>query len=182
MFESPLGRPGSNTRFRPWTYPSAPSSSRNDLTRGWTGWSPLISSTGAVVNTSPTRYTFPATCASAASGAARRPPVTAERNTLRFMASPGASSAPSLRAPGSPDRGRRARRALGGGSVPGGKWPSRPSAGRGAPSRRIPGIAAQTLPQACAWFLAALWAQGTSDMDQAPGVPNGVGARIPLAR
>jgi hypothetical protein len=93
------------------------------------------------------RATLIASCASAASGAARRPPVTAERNARRFMAPFLASSAASRGAPGSPDPGLRVRPAPAGGSCI-------PPPGRSD-------IVAETLPQACVRVWAALWAHGS---------------------
>ena len=60
---------------------------------------------------------------------------------------------------GSPDPGLAARPAPAGGTVPGGTGPSRPSGGPSGPPPGRPGSVAETLPQACARFLAGLGAR-----------------------
>src|SRR5438309_10359620 len=73
-------------RFWPSTCPSSP--------RRLTMASVKVVVRGLTVERIPSLIIRPGVCASAASGAARRLPVTAERNTLRFMACNHGSFAP----------------------------------------------------------------------------------------
>src|SRR5215471_5396008 len=73
------------TIFSPSTHPSSRSLCRNASSRG-------ALSEGDVKLRKPIRGTFPACCASAASGAARRPPVRLAMNARRFIIrSPGST-------------------------------------------------------------------------------------------